>query len=181
VHSKVAIIDNLWATVGSANLDGSGLDFFQPGRAVIGDVCNSEVSLVVMDRASVTDPITTTSVDDLRRRLWAEHLGYRAAPAPDVQLDLAHPDLLPANAANWLALWQRKARDKRDGLMNNPAAPLPQRVLPWVRHHHKTAEDYLLHLFADADDVDESVHYIDAFEWGRRALSFDFGAGKWDT
>lgn len=39
VHSKVAIIDDKWATIGTANLDGSGLNFIE-----VGDVASWAVS-----------------------------------------------------------------------------------------------------------------------------------------
>ena len=58
MHSKVAIIDDIWATVGSANLD-----VFSLSRDD-----NSEVNAVLFDDAKV-------QISDFRRRLWAEHLG----------------------------------------------------------------------------------------------------------
>ena len=58
LHSKVAIVDDIWATVGSANLDVFSLS----------NEDNSEVNVVVFEDA-------TTQIADFRRRLWAEHLG----------------------------------------------------------------------------------------------------------
>ncbi len=54
VHGKVAIIDDEWYTVGSANLNGRGL------------ATDTEMN------AQVIDP---EGARDLRLRLWAEHLG----------------------------------------------------------------------------------------------------------
>jgi len=54
VHAKVAIVDDLWCTVGSANLNERGLE---------GD---SEINVQVLDGDSARG---------LRLRLWAEHLG----------------------------------------------------------------------------------------------------------
>jgi phosphatidylserine/phosphatidylglycerophosphate/cardiolipin synthase-like enzyme len=58
VHSKAAIIDDTWATVGSANLDEFSLLREH----------NSEVNAVLFDDA-------TAQITDFRQRLWAEHLG----------------------------------------------------------------------------------------------------------
>ncbi|MGH2343864.1 MAG: phospholipase D-like domain-containing protein, partial [Chloroflexota bacterium] len=54
VHAKAAIVDDLWCTVGSANLNDRGLE---------GD---SEINVQVVDGELVKS---------LRLRLWAEHLG----------------------------------------------------------------------------------------------------------
>jgi phosphatidylserine/phosphatidylglycerophosphate/cardiolipin synthase-like enzyme len=56
VHAKVAIIDDEWLTIGSANLNNRGL------------ITDSEINV------SVTDPAVAKA---LRCRLWAEHLGVR--------------------------------------------------------------------------------------------------------
>lgn len=58
IHSKVAIIDDEWATVGSANLDVYSLSRED----------NSEVNAVLFEDATV-------HIAAFRRRLWAEHLG----------------------------------------------------------------------------------------------------------
>jgi phosphatidylserine/phosphatidylglycerophosphate/cardiolipin synthase-like enzyme len=57
VHAKVAIVDDQWCTVGSANLNDRGLE---------GD---SEINVQVLDGAVTRD---------LRLRLWAEHLNVPA-------------------------------------------------------------------------------------------------------
>ena len=50
LHTKSALIDNRWATVGSANLDGASLDFIQYARAFFdSDVRNTEANLVVFE------------------------------------------------------------------------------------------------------------------------------------
>ena len=56
VHAKIAIVDDRWLTVGSANLNEHSL------------FNDTEMNLVVLD-----EPI----VRDVRLRLWAEHLGRR--------------------------------------------------------------------------------------------------------
>jgi hypothetical protein len=54
VHAKVAIVDDEWLTVGSANMNNRGL------------ITDSELNAVVRD---------ATLARNLRVRLWAEHLG----------------------------------------------------------------------------------------------------------
>ncbi|MFY9572917.1 MAG: phospholipase D-like domain-containing protein, partial [Blastocatellia bacterium] len=72
LHTKSALIDNRWATVGSANLDGASLDYIQYERAFFdSDVRNTEANLVVFEDAGTV----VSAVDALRRRMWAEHLG----------------------------------------------------------------------------------------------------------
>ena len=54
VHAKVAVVDDAWATAGSANLNGRGL------------ATDSEINISTTDSATARE---------LRLRLWAEHLG----------------------------------------------------------------------------------------------------------
>jgi phosphatidylserine/phosphatidylglycerophosphate/cardiolipin synthase-like enzyme len=80
VHSKVLIVDDRWATVGSANLDGVSLhsygdDFVgRPGRRVFRNVRNYDVNLVLDEARGKPDG----AVRALRERLWHEHLGEPA-------------------------------------------------------------------------------------------------------
>ncbi len=57
VHAKVAVVDDAWATVGSANLNGRGM------------ATDSELNMSTTHRESIVD---------LRLRLWAEHLSVSA-------------------------------------------------------------------------------------------------------
>jgi phosphatidylserine/phosphatidylglycerophosphate/cardiolipin synthase-like enzyme len=121
LHSKIAVVDNLWATVGSANLDGASLDFSQFLHAIqFGDLRNSELNFLVLNGIEQQPP--TTAVDLLRRRLWAEHLGL-AGPT-DPQLDTAP-------AGGWVELWRTQADAKLAGLKTNPGTVLPPAILPW--------------------------------------------------
>jgi phosphatidylserine/phosphatidylglycerophosphate/cardiolipin synthase-like enzyme len=58
VHAKIAIVDDRWMTLGSANLNAHSL------------FNDSEVNIVTQDRELIVD---------VRRRLWAEHLELTAA------------------------------------------------------------------------------------------------------
>jgi hypothetical protein len=120
IHSKVAVVDNTWATIGSANLDGYSLDSMliqdflshfgmRQARAV-------EVNTLIFNDAD--NP--TEAVDLLRRRLWAEHLGFGPTGGPP---DPNDPRLLLSRvpATGWLQLWKDRAEEKRLALVNNPA------------------------------------------------------------
>lgn len=97
IHAKVAIVDDCWATIGSANLDSASLEtadeFFVPVER------NVEVNAVLLD--GVDGAPATGFVADLRRRLWSEHLGDEGvwrAQAPEGWL------------AHWRAIAQENAR-----------------------------------------------------------------------
>jgi len=88
VHSKVVIIDDEWAMVGSANLDGASLDSYgddfsgRLGRRVFRDVRNFDVSVVVTSGKSARG---ANPIRELRERLWMEHLGRGMLPAAQLQ------------------------------------------------------------------------------------------------
>ncbi|MDQ6690438.1 MAG: phospholipase D-like domain-containing protein [Gemmatimonadota bacterium] len=81
VHSKVVIVDDEWAMVGSANLDGASLDSYgddfsgRVARRVFRDVRNFDVSIVLTVRKSAGE---TNPIRELRERLWTEHLGHES-------------------------------------------------------------------------------------------------------
>jgi phosphatidylserine/phosphatidylglycerophosphate/cardiolipin synthase-like enzyme len=124
LHTKTALIDNRWATVGSANLDGASLDFVQYGRAALdGDVRNTEANLVVFEEI----PAQPSAVDALRRRLWSEHLGFASPTAPELD---------DAADKNWLQVWTQRADTKLAGLKTNRDAVSQIRILPWPDTHY---------------------------------------------
>jgi phosphatidylserine/phosphatidylglycerophosphate/cardiolipin synthase-like enzyme len=105
VHSKIVAIDDRWAMVGSANLDGVSLhsygdDFVGPiGRRLFRDVRNFDVD-VVLESLHEDDHVGHALLE-LRRRLWREHLGA------DVMITSQPP------AGGWLALWRDRADSAR--------------------------------------------------------------------
>lgn len=92
VHSKVIVVDDGWATAGSANLDGVSLDsygddFSGLGRRVFRHTRNFDVNVIV----------NGSSAAFLRSRLWSEHLGL----PPD--------SLVVRPTEGWLPLWRGRA------------------------------------------------------------------------
>ena len=92
VHSKVVTVDDVWATAGSANLDGVSLhsygdDFTGVGRRVFRHTRNFDVNVVIEGH----------SAGDLRSRLWSEHLGSPQA------------GLVERPAGGWLPRWRAQA------------------------------------------------------------------------
>jgi phosphatidylserine/phosphatidylglycerophosphate/cardiolipin synthase-like enzyme len=98
VHSKVVIIDDEWAMVGSANLDGASLDSYGDdfsgslGRRVFRDVRNFDVSMV-FTRKPAREP---NPILQLRGRLWMEHLGSESVRAMERRAGLAEWKALAA-------------------------------------------------------------------------------------
>jgi phosphatidylserine/phosphatidylglycerophosphate/cardiolipin synthase-like enzyme len=101
VHSKVVAIDDHWALLGSANLDGVSLhsygdDFNSAvGRRLFRDVRNFDVGVIVDAKR---DHRVDERVRDLRRILWREHLGASFHAGRETA------------AAGWLPLWRSIAR-----------------------------------------------------------------------
>ena len=158
LHTKSALIDNRWATVGSANLDGVSLDFLQYLPTLLdGDVRNTETNVVVFDDVSPTVP----AVDALRRRLWSEHLG------------LPETDLADAPDKRWLPVWRQQADAKKAALTANLDTVVSSRVLEWpstsfeqrlcfcdrlrADRSHSTARVYLQELLKPKDVPAEIV------------------------
>ncbi|MFB4314782.1 phosphatidylserine/phosphatidylglycerophosphate/cardiolipin synthase family protein [Actinomadura sp. 21ATH] len=127
VHSKVAIVDDSWLTVGSANLDGLSLSHSQHelrrpplirlGRplgaaSLRGDPWQARASEVNL-------AVDGDEAGRLRRDLWAEHLGLPGGA------------LAERPGGGWLGLWHERARSKLDGLRAPVPAVSDVRVLPY--------------------------------------------------
>jgi hypothetical protein len=149
VHSKVAIVDDVWATVGSANLDGVSLTASDNASAsrsfwywLLGTVAGlRRTGDLTQDRASETNLMlfnglasqpASTLPADLRCRLWAEHLGLvdgTGAPDPTNAAVTTPPE-----SGGWLQLWTDAAAAKVSGLTQQGSDPItlsPARILPY--------------------------------------------------
>ena len=147
IHAKVAIIDNTWATVGSANLDGLSLDSSLPSDILNGlfhrdEQRAIEVNGVFFDTKAPPDNV----VDVLRRKLWSEHLGFLTEHGTP---NITAGPLQTANkpTAGWLKLWSDRANAMLQHLIETPAASSAGkgRVLPWPNDNctHKTPRDHM--------------------------------------
>lgn len=194
VHSKVAIVDDLWATVGSANLDGDSLvssqNAVRAGWWNLGGITTLlQKGVTTENRESETNVVIYNGVDgyaestlpaDLRRRLWAEHLGLLLDHEPN-PLD---PSLKDEPAAGWLELWKTRAAGKLAGLMAPDPTVHDARILQfpvrgtgdtdWPFMEGKSHEElkdsrfYLRALGIDDSKLDLKAHYR-RFVWGTRS------------
>jgi phosphatidylserine/phosphatidylglycerophosphate/cardiolipin synthase-like enzyme len=161
VHSKVA-------TIGSANMEGTGLNRAQhisPFPPFVLKISRGmEVNAVVYN--GVAGQPASTVPDQLRRTLWAEHLGYHNASG---QIDPSAGELVtrPAGSAGWLKRWIDRANAKVAALKSSPPALHPCRVLPW--RPEKDPDDYLSALGIDVS----KLKVLD------QAPEFIFGTGQW--
>jgi hypothetical protein len=171
LHTKAGIVDGVWATIGSANLDGASLDAFQFLHAIqFGDNVNHELNYLFFNGIDghPGPGAGADAIDLFRRELWGEHLGIDAGDPK-----LASTD---ANNADWLTLWKTTAANKLSGLINHPATtpasdPTLGRVL---KHPDKIATDPLGFL------KNVSVP-LDNLELVQQVPSFSFADGDWKS
>lgn len=93
VHSKVALVDDAWGTVGSANLDGYSLDSADE-FGLVGTRC-VEWNLALLD--GIEGAPASGFVRALRQDLWSEALG------------LPRDELAKRPRDGWIALWRERA------------------------------------------------------------------------
>jgi phosphatidylserine/phosphatidylglycerophosphate/cardiolipin synthase-like enzyme len=108
VHSKVVAIDDRWATVGSANLDGVSLHSYGDdfagalGRRLFRGVRNFDVNAVIEARDG--EDAAAEMVRSLRTALWREHLGWPRRA------------LVHAPKLGWLSVWRSRAAENVESL-----------------------------------------------------------------
>jgi hypothetical protein len=154
IHSKVGIVDNTWATIGSANLDGFSLDGSYPSdwlrrlRNLFSNSGSSRFEQRAIEVNGVLRDFSNTHVVDLvRRKLWGEHLGFvvpgegepvitapelqRRPSGPPTPPDEDDPPFVPPDPANpadplggWLKLWYDRAGATLRQLKSDPSKPL---------------------------------------------------------
>jgi phosphatidylserine/phosphatidylglycerophosphate/cardiolipin synthase-like enzyme len=145
VHSKVAVIDDAWATLGTANLDGASLhsygdDFVRwPGRRAFDGYRNYDLNVALLD--GVGGEARTGVAGTLRRRLWARHLG------------VPEQDLHTRPADGWLPLWRARAAENVARIAAAAAPPPRGRALPYVPLAHPRAQLRALGIDPDASGL----------------------------
>ncbi|GAA0554307.1 phospholipase D-like domain-containing protein [Actinomadura livida] len=168
LHSKVGVVDDVWATVGSANLDGASLDRVDAWAIPeFVDSRHSEQNVNILN--GVDGQPATAVVETLRRRLWAEHLGIAADD----------PALTLRTGAEALDLWNVQAQAALQALRAPSTAPAGSAyVLPYPVGEplscrccasHETPRKHL--------DVLGVTKDIDAVKSVR---GFDYKTGDWD-
>ena len=132
VHSKVATIDDAWATLGTANLDGASLhsygdDFASwPGRRAFVGYRNYDLNVALLD--GVDGEPRTGVAAALRRRLWSRHLG------------LPEHALSERPADGWLPLWRERAAAHVAALAAGGRPAPAGRALPYAPTAHPRAQ-----------------------------------------
>jgi phosphatidylserine/phosphatidylglycerophosphate/cardiolipin synthase-like enzyme len=178
LHTKTAVVDGLWATIGSANLDGASLDQFQVLRALqFGNYRNDELNCVIFN--GVDDADATDAVDQLRLELWSEHLGI-----PDNDARLSSQTLEASKG--WLKLWTDQATAKLQGLISNPGTidSSNGRVLAYPAgatsgfgllwgwsHPHKN--------FLQTSKIGGTAPDLSKFDLVEQTTAFNYATGKW--
>lgn len=107
IHSKVGIVDDAWATIGSANLD--SISLHEADEFPVRVPRNVELNAVFADEAFAAS---------LRRRLWGEHLGDRGV------WRTGEPE------GGWLAHWREIADDNAARMLSADARDV-SRVVPY--------------------------------------------------
>lgn len=161
IHSKCAIVDDKWATVGSGNLDDYSLS----------PTTNSEVNALIFENFATPPPgenfetpSTSAFITNFRKKLWGEHLGTHLGNELD-----ASP------GKDWLQIWKEKAERKGRGLINSPNSVDPARVLRFPHDGTNVPlfvykpEDYLFHLGIKTDSFlimrNEKVYSFEENKW----------------
>jgi hypothetical protein len=178
LHTKTAVVDGLWATVGSANLDGASLDQFQILRALqFGDFRNDELNYVIFN--GIEGCPETDAVDQLRLELWSEHLGIDST---DARLS---KETLSASHG-WLQLWTDTANAKLQGLIADPsiidsskgrvlAYPPGAKsgfALMWTwAHPHKN--------FLETSKIGDTSIDLSKIDLVEHTTAFNYKTGKW--
>ena len=174
IHAKGAVIDDSWATIGSANLDGLSLDYnLLLSPLVFGETTASELNVNMLPPSpGAIHPLAEL----LRRRLWAEHLGLLDDTTGDPNPQ--HPDLNHPPGFRWLELlWRPSAAAALEHVKAGKAQRLKGFVLEFPREDGGTLDTPRKHLAA------LGVKLKPFNEAPIRPLTgtrkFDFPTGKW--
>jgi len=129
VEGKLAVVDDTWMTLGTANLDGLSMAAFEtadnlappalllPFQGMLDTKRHAELNVVVFD--GISGAARSGIVREARCEAWSEHLAL-----PPTQC-AATPD------GTWLSLWNSTAQANVTNL-KRPSPTLKGYVLPWV-------------------------------------------------
>jgi phosphatidylserine/phosphatidylglycerophosphate/cardiolipin synthase-like enzyme len=173
IHAKGAVIDDSWATVGSANLDGLSLDHnLLLSLLVFGETTASELNVNLLP---TTPGAVTPFAERMRRRLFAEHLGLVKEGIPDPNDEA----LNHGPEYKWLAqLWRPRAKDALKHVVEANRAPLPGFVLEYPKEHGGWLDTPRKHLAALGVALRPGETMVRPITGTR---GFDFFTGKWKT
>jgi hypothetical protein len=174
VHAKAAVVDNQWATIGSANLDGLSLDsmlLWDKLNGFLGFDLFRQQRAIEVNGCFINSDGASPVVDKLRRKLWAEHLGFsKSAGVPDIDAS----EIATRPAGGWLSLWNERAAANLQRLIATPSASFDNmaRVLPWPKQNttYKTPRKHL-------DALGIKTYKVVPL---RSTRKFDFKLGDWD-
>jgi phosphatidylserine/phosphatidylglycerophosphate/cardiolipin synthase-like enzyme len=172
LHSKTGVVDDGWATIGSANLDGLSLDHnLLLSPLTFGETTAAELNVTILDGtpgASGMGP-----AERLRRRLWAEHLGILGSDG------LPNPDddrLKDTGNTKWLPLWKLAAKNALDHVKSGTPTPLPGFVLEYPAEDGGSLDTPRKHLAALGVPLDLDAPKVRPIGVTR---AFDFYSGRW--
>jgi len=173
IHAKGAVIDDSWATVGSANLDGLSLDYnLLLSPLVFGETTATELNISVLPP---TTGAVTPFAELMRRRLFAEHLGLVDAngiPNPNDKALNHGPE------HKWLKeLWRPTAERALKHIQAAKRVALPGFVLEYPKEDGGWLDTPRKHLAALGVHLKPSEAVIRPITGTRK---FYFSSGKWD-
>lgn len=173
IHAKGSVIDDSWATIGSANLDGLSLDYnLLLSPLVFGETTASELNINIIPPSPGA---ITPFAQLMRRRLWAEHLGILKDGVPNHEDDsLNHgPD------HKWLeTLWRPAARRALEHVQQAKRDDLPGFVLEYPQEDGGSLDTPRKHLAALGVELKPTKAVIRPITGTRK---FHFSTGKWDV
>ena len=172
LHSKTGVVDDGWATIGSANLDGLSLDHnLLLSPLAFGETTAAELNVTMVEGTPGANGMAPA--ERLRRRLWAEHLGILGS---DGLPNPADDRLADTNQKRWVPIWKEAAKDSLALLKNGTAAPLPGFVLEYPAEDGGSLDTPRKHLTALGVPLDLGAPKVRPIGVTR---AFDFYSGRW--
>jgi phosphatidylserine/phosphatidylglycerophosphate/cardiolipin synthase-like enzyme len=173
IHAKGAVVDDSWATIGSANLDGLSLDYnLLLSPLAFGETMACELNLNVLPDSPGA---ISTFAQFTRRRLWAEHLGILKNGVPN------HEDssLAPGPEHDWLeSLWRPAAKRALKHVQEAKREDFPGLILEYPAEDGGCLDTPRKHLGALGVKVKPITQAVIRPITGSR--KFHFSTGKWD-